>query len=470
MQKIFRIIVISCACLAASNQLLAKQNLSKMTADQKQVTQWNNFSDELYALHKWQLSKHRIRTTRSSGGYKQGGYLGGKDFYQEVRYIDVETDKLLSVIQWETDNPQQVHSMEVYIYDDAGNLNVDYLVAYLPAFRNAPVQTLINFHSAGDGLNAFRQFDASGELIYEQCSGQHLDGEVDISLEDYELTTPGTESAGLMNSETYLACFGELSAEVGGYISPASLIASRNTTATKAVDSFTATEQKIKQLTEQLEKSKNTAATYVQRGELYFQLGDFDRAIADMGQALALDDELADAWFWRGMAQGRLGLVAKGIEDLSVFIKLRPNSSVGYTKRGVRYIWNGDLKNARVDLQRAVELDANNAEAHDDLGVVLVQAGEVDQATIHFLKSASVDPTYQKAHHNLATVLYLRKEYEPALEAVNRSLALLASSRSSLLLKSEILSSLGNSREALAIREQAEFLPEANWSEQLTMQ
>lgn len=71
--------------------------------------------------------------------------------------------------------------------------------------------------------------------------------------------------------------------------------------------------------------------------------------------------------------QGRLGKIKEAIADLSVFIQRHPNSSLAHTKRGVRYIWNGQLIEAEKDLKRAIELNPVNAEAHDDLGVLLAQ-------------------------------------------------------------------------------------------------
>lgn len=42
--------------------------------------------------------------------------------------------------------------------------------------------------------------------------------------------------------------------------------------------------------------------------------------------------------FKREMALARDGRVEEGILDLTYFIKLNQNSSLAYTKRGVRYI------------------------------------------------------------------------------------------------------------------------------------
>ena len=59
-----------------------------------------------------------------------------------------------------------------------------------------------------------------------------------------------------------------------------------------------------------------------------------------------LDDKQDNAYFGRGMALGRMGLVDEGIADLSVFILRHPESSVAYTKRGVRSIWRNNLPEA----------------------------------------------------------------------------------------------------------------------------
>lgn len=48
---------------------------------------------------------------------------------------------------------------------------------------------------------------------------------------------------------------------------------------------------------------------------------------------------------------------------------------------------------------------------------------------------------------------------------MNNSLLLAPNDRSSLMLKSEVLSDLGRNTEAVTLREQAEFLPEGNCSE-----
>jgi len=444
----------------------AKERLSPMSEDTNQVKQWNHFADSLYVLHQAIIKNNSIRTEKEVGGY--GGVTAG-DFYTEVRYYDAEKNLLLSKVQWELERPDVIHNIEIFIHDDEGHLLRDYYAGYLPYHRNAPLHTMINFYGDEEGLMSFRQFDASGERIYEQCSGKHFAEDVDISLENDEWLAPSGDSLKLIASESYIACFGDTPKEVGKYIDP--LVELPQTTAvsiTTESDDYAVANKRIQALSSEISKKLNRAPLYTQRAEEYFNLGDLDKAEQDLSKAIELDPSHSQAWFWRGMVRGRLGKITEGIADLSVFIERHPNSSLAHTKRGVRYIWNGQLGKAEQDLQRAVELNPANAEAHDDLGVLLAQQQKLDKAVGHFQTTIRLDPSYQKGHHNLATALYLQGQAQAALHSVNISLQLSPNDRSSLMLKSEILSGLGRNTEALAIREQAEFLPEGNWSERFS--
>lgn len=234
-----------------------------------------------------------------------------------------------------------------------------------------------------------------------------------------------------------------------------------------------ADEQAMQALVESISRSikahSDAPQPYVERGIAYFKLHKFDLAIADFSHAIALDDRQDDAYFARGMARGRNGEIDQGIADLGVYIQRHPRSSLAYTKSGVRHLWKKDLDGAEHDLRRAVELDPDNAEAHDDLGVVYAQRGDYARAMRHFSATVRLDPSYQKGYHNLAVTYYLVGLDTQALAAVNESLRLASENRNSLILKSEILKALGRLDEAKRVREDADFAPDGNWSEQVPL-
>jgi len=463
----FRSLIISMLILAAPSMTVAKERLSPMKADIKQVKQWNLFADSIYNLHKAQIENTPIRTEEEVGGY--GGVNAG-DFYKEVRYYNKDTGQLLSTIQWELERPDVIHSIEVFVYKH-DRVHLDYSATYLPHHRNAPVHTMVNFYGDTDGLRSFRQFDASGEHIYEQCYGQHFDEDVDISLEDYQLLAPGPEVTAMMKQESYLACFGDMPKQVGKYIDPLSNIpdAEIQLATHDYVDDSSRYQEKVKALSRKIGFNPDRATLYVKRAIEYFNLLELDLAEADLNKAIEIDSKQPQAYFWRGMVYGRTGRVKDGIADLSVFLTYYPDSSLGFTKRGVRYIWDGQYEKAERDLRKALDLNPANAEAHDDLGVLMAHKKELDKAIEHFSKTIKLEPSYQKAYHNRATAYYLQGKFPLALSSVERSLTLKPDNRSSVLLKSEIVAAMGYQDEAEDLRKQAGLLPESGWSEQFTL-
>ena len=221
----------------------------------------------------------------------------------------------------------------------------------------------------------------------------------------------------------------------------------------------------LKEYNQLISTEPHFAVLYTLRGDAYYALNDLHGATENYTRAIKLDDKQDNAYFGRGMARGRMGLVDEGIADLSVFIRRHPDSSVAYTKRGVRNIWRNNLVEAERDLARAVQLDPSNAEAHDDLGVVHAKNNRIEQAAQHFSTAIRLDPSYQKAYHNLAICYHLTGQNSKALEIVDAGLLLDPDSRGTLMLKSTILQALGKTAEARKIEESAEFLPESNWTE-----
>jgi hypothetical protein len=185
----------------------------RLYEDKNHVRVWNRFAEQTLDLHKKLINQ--LSVTRKT---RIGGYANLPEFYREDSYY--HNEKLVSRVQWEREQPNNLHVIEVYVRADNGRVIRDYTAAYLPQYRNAPVQTLVSLHAYNDGLHAFRSFDASDELVVERCTGE-LDGKkVNILLDLDQILEASETDGGIMQSREYRRCFAGLPDQAGEHLTP----------------------------------------------------------------------------------------------------------------------------------------------------------------------------------------------------------------------------------------------------------
>ena len=198
--------------LAAFSVWAADAQVIRIETDDDHVTTWNRFAKKAYELHQRQIAGREIRRTVETGKYHGAAARGFG--YKETSYYDVHTGLLLSRVRFDRDRPEILHIVEVFIHDPQGRVIRDFSSIYLPMAQNAPIRTFINVHRYNNGLHAYRQFDASGERIYEECKGRHAGQLVEISLEQQDIDPPATATG------AYQACFAGVQETAGAYLVP----------------------------------------------------------------------------------------------------------------------------------------------------------------------------------------------------------------------------------------------------------
>jgi len=121
-------------------------------------------------------------------------------------------------------------------------------------------------------------------------------------------------------------------------------------------------EQKLASCTAMIEagqKTQDLAAAYLNRGTIHLDQQDFDGAIVDFDQAIALDPKSSRSYNARGRAyQGKLQH-DRAIEDFDQAIALDPTYAAPLNNRGNAYRGMGQLDRAIADYDRAIELNPN---------------------------------------------------------------------------------------------------------------
>ncbi len=132
-----------------------------------------------------------------------------------------------------------------------------------------------------------------------------------------------------------------------------------------------------------------SASSLVQRGREKTQQGNFREAIADFNQALRLEPNLPQAYYYRGVAQRQLfhspnfrkayiqARLVRGIArlqlgdslgayaDLTYVLRQDPHSSVAYFNRGLARLELGHRQQAMADLAKARTLEPSGSLAYE---------------------------------------------------------------------------------------------------------
>jgi tetratricopeptide (TPR) repeat protein len=104
------------------------------------------------------------------------------------------------------------------------------------------------------------------------------------------------------------------------------------------------------------ETAKNRGIAYLNRGLAWRVKGDNDRAIADYGEAIALNRSDAKAYSNRGNAFRSKGEYDRAISDYGDAVRLDPKFADGFYNRAIALRSKGDYDRALADLDRAIEL------------------------------------------------------------------------------------------------------------------
>lgn len=152
--------------------------------------------------------------------------------------------------------------------------------------------------------------------------------------------------------------------------------------------------------------NRNTAAAYLNRGNVYLNKSDPDRALADFNEAVRLDPKSAWAFAARGGLYANKGDVERALADLGEAIKLDPSYALAHFARGDLYRRQGDLARAMEDMNETLKLDPNYALAYFTRGRLSYSLGNAPAALEDFGKAIKLDGNDAAAYFNRGVAYY----------------------------------------------------------------
>lgn len=152
-------------------------------------------------------------------------------------------------------------------------------------------------------------------------------------------------------------------------------------------------DQAIAAYTSGLEAAPRMIDLYINRARAYEKLRRLTEAGADYDAALQIDRSSAEVYQSRGVLLLANGDPARAIKDFDRVINLKPGWHSNYFNRGIAHLQVGDFKRADQDFTTVIRRDPTDAGAHLNRGRARAALGRAD-AVADFDEALKIDPDW----------------------------------------------------------------------------
>jgi tetratricopeptide (TPR) repeat protein len=129
------------------------------------------------------------------------------------------------------------------------------------------------------------------------------------------------------------------------------------------------------------QKIESQTAVHYFKGISYAIQGQYDQAISQYNQAIAINPTFASAYFSRGVAYAQSrGQYDQALSDFSKAIEISPQFAKAYKDRGFAYYKKGQYDQAITDYSKAIEINPRFADAYFNRAVAYYSKGEYEKA------------------------------------------------------------------------------------------
>ena len=169
---------------------------------------------------------------------------------------------------------------------------------------------------------------------------------------------------------------------------------------------------------------RRTAESYLDEGNVYFNVGQYELAIERYSTAVEMDRELVAAYYNRANAHTRSGNFERALADYDRALELQPFDADVLNNRGMLHLYRANYPSALRDFNAALVIDPADTTVIVNRGLAHLHSGEAVSALHDFREAVAVDGEDAAAHYGASQASAVLGNTDDAIRSVARALEL----------------------------------------------
>lgn len=169
-------------------------------------------------------------------------------------------------------------------------------------------------------------------------------------------------------------------------------------------------QEKLESINLSIRQNVNNANLYLQRAELYSNIGDYQSAAADVERAQSIDSTSAEVYLTSAKIYSKIGELTKVKESLEKGLRINPENSELHTELGELYLYVKNNKKSMEHADKAIRYDIYNADAYYLKGFNFLEMGDTVRAISSFQTTVEQDPNYIDAYLQLGLIYSMKND------------------------------------------------------------
>jgi len=157
-----------------------------------------------------------------------------------------------------------------------------------------------------------------------------------------------------------------------------------------------------------IDLKKDFIDAYINKALSYAAINNFNEAQKILKQSLKFAHDNPGIFYNLGIIALKQKQYDYAINNFSQAIALKPNLTNAYINRGISYLKTGDPEKAVQDFTQAVALNPTDPEIYYNRALVYENLGEMEKALADYSRALAINPEFAAAYNNRG-LLRLRK-------------------------------------------------------------